>query len=67
MVALCHSRDMLAGAQAQQHVGQLPWVSAVEVTMSAEAPSQQAGSAPRPPGLRNVAHIIAVASCKGGV
>lgn len=46
-------------------VGRLPWVRSVDVTMTAAAkkPATQAHGA----GLQQVANLIAVASCKGGV
>ena len=53
--------------QANDHVGRLQWVTSVDVTMDAQAPQVAAPQADRPGGLRNVAHIIAVSSCKGGV
>ena len=54
-------------AQARDYVGALDWVSAVELTMSAQPPRALAPDADRPHGLRAVAHVVAVSSCKGGV
>ena len=48
---------------AREYVGELPWVTAVRVSMTAEAPA----GIDVPNGLRRVGNIIAVSSCKGGV
>lgn len=48
-------------------MGELPWVTSVELTMSAQPPRALVPEADRPFGLRSVAHVIAVSSCKGGV
>ncbi|HMP74971.1 MAG TPA: P-loop NTPase [Kiritimatiellia bacterium] len=45
----------------------LPWVTAVTVTMSAQARTNSNPLMARAPGLEKVQHIIAVSSCKGGV
>ena len=48
-------------------MGELPWVTSVELIMSAQPPRALVPEADRPFGLRSVAHVIAVSSCKGGV
>jgi hypothetical protein len=53
--------------QARLYVGDVPWVTQVNVVMDAEPPKPSAPAAERPGGLANVKHIIAVSSCKGGV
>jgi len=45
-------------------VKRLPWVRRVTVTMTAQRRSPLAASAP---GLKDVANLVAVSSCKGGV
>ena len=52
--------------QCQAFVGALEWVSRVDIEIDARAPQAVISDDSRPPGLRNVAHIIAVSSCKGG-
>lgn len=52
--------------QCQAFVGALDWVSTVEVEIDAQSPQAAMPDENRPPGLKNVAHIIAVSSCKGG-
>jgi len=51
--------------QCEAAVSQLPGVKRVEVNMSAMAPQERSG--PKIDTLVNVANIIAVSSCKGGV
>ena len=45
----------------------LDWVNSVDVTMDAVPPRPIRSEQDRPQGLRNVAHVIAVSSCKGGM
>ena len=52
--------------QCKAVVGALAWVQTVEVTIDAQAPRAVAPNDDRAQGLRGVAHIIAVSSCKGG-
>jgi Mrp family chromosome partitioning ATPase len=47
---------------------ELPWVSSVNVVITSQPKKPLvAGDNGRPGGLRDVRHIIAVSSCKGGV
>ncbi|KIZ01501.1 putative Protein mrp like protein, partial [Monoraphidium neglectum] len=54
--------------EATQYVQELPWVTSVDVTITSQ-PNKPllAADTGRPGGLRDVRHIIAVSSCKGGV
>jgi Mrp family chromosome partitioning ATPase/DUF971 family protein len=47
-------------------VEELPWVEGVEVRMTSSAPARSP-LAEEAPGLAEVAHVIAISSCKGGV
>ena len=49
------------------HLQALPWAKDVALTMTAQPPKPLSPESGRPGGLKNVAHIIAVSSCKGGV
>ncbi|EIE23293.1 P-loop containing nucleoside triphosphate hydrolase protein [Coccomyxa subellipsoidea C-169] len=53
--------------KARQYVGQLEWVEQVDVTMTAQPQRPLAPDDGRVGGLKDVTHIIAVSSCKGGV
>jgi len=60
----CPIKDQFK-ADAESYVGELPWVKSVTATLSAStgpSPFQQASN-----GLKKVATILAVSSCKGGV
>lgn len=53
--------------KAHSVVTALQWVKAVDVTMDAVPPRPIRSEEDRPQGLRSVAHVIAVSSCKGGM
>lgn len=53
--------------QAIQVIKDLGWASSVQVALSASAPPQVDNNMGRPLGLKEVTHVIAVSSCKGGV
>ncbi|GAQ77666.1 hcf101 high-chlorophyll-fluorescence 101 [Klebsormidium nitens] len=61
----CPVKDMFE-SQARELVSQLPWVKDLSIKMTAQAPRPMTDE-DVPPGLRKVANIIAVSSCKGGV
>lgn len=46
---------------------ELPWVSSVDVSITSQPAKPITADDGRPGGLRDVRHIIAVSSCKGGV
>lgn len=50
-------------SQAREFVSQLPWVKDLSIKMTAQAPKPMTDE-DVPPGLRKVANIIAVSSCK---
>lgn len=50
-----------------QAVTALPWVTGVTVTMGAQPHRGGGAMSQSGPGLANVKHVVAVASCKGGV
>ena len=56
---------MAPATQAREYVGALPWVSEVDLRITAQP--ARAAVPDQPPLLRRVANIIAVSSCKGGV
>ena len=62
----CPVKEMFQ-RQANEVVRALPWVSNLSLTMTAQKPKINAPESGRPGGLRDVSHIIAVSSCKGGV
>ncbi|BDA43886.1 Iron-sulfur cluster carrier protein [Coccomyxa sp. Obi] len=53
--------------KAHQYVSQLDWVSQVDVSMTAQPQRPLAPDDGRLGGLKEVSHVIAVSSCKGGV
>ena len=48
-------------------VGAIAWVKHVDVKMDAVPPRPIQSETDRPQGLKRVAHVIAVSSCKGGI
>lgn len=53
--------------QSIANIKELGWATNVNVQLSASAPAVLENNEGRPLGLKKVAHIIAVSSCKGGV
>jgi metal-sulfur cluster biosynthetic enzyme len=51
---------------AREYVAALPWVTSLQLKMDARPPAPLLPDDNRPSGLRSVAHVIAVSSCKGG-
>lgn len=54
-------------SNAERVVRQLPWVTGVDIRMSAAPRSEPNPLMAKAPGLQSVENIIAVSSCKGGV
>ena len=52
--------------QCEEYVGQLSWVTSVNVKFSAQQATPLMPESNRPSGLKGVSHVIAVSSCKGG-
>lgn len=52
--------------QAKTVVSALPWVKDLSLKMDARPPQPLMPDDNRPNGLKKVAHVIAVSSCKGG-
>ncbi|XP_043724697.1 fe-S cluster assembly factor HCF101, chloroplastic isoform X2 [Telopea speciosissima] len=61
----CPIKDMFE-QQANEVVAMLPWVTKVNVTMSAQ-PARPVFGNQLPMGLQTISSIVAVSSCKGGV